>query len=354
MIKAMLNYIFNLNLLFQDAAARALQFWVKLGLPAHLFEIVEKFVVAGILLTFIAINVMFMIWLERRLCARFQSRIGPNRVGFQGCLQPIADVIKLLAKENIVPADADKIVHLLAPIVVFTSAFMAYLCMPFGPGLIALDLNLGILYIFAVTALGVIGIFMAGWGSNNKYSLLGGMRSAAQIVSYEIPLILSILGIVMITKTLNIPGIVESQKGFFDWFIFRQPLAFVIYIVSATAELNRAPFDIPEAESELTAGYHTEYSGMRFAIFFLAEFASMFTVSGIAVSLFMGGWHGLGFLPPPVWFLLKCYLIVFLLIWFRWTFPRLRVDQLMDLGWKVLTPLAFLNILVTGIWVFLK
>ena len=316
--------------------------------------LVENFVVAGIFLAFISINVMFMIWLERRLCARFQSRIGPNRVGFQGCLQPVADMIKLLAKENIVPKDADKIVHLLAPIIVFTSAFMAYLCLPFGPGLIALDLNLGIFYIFSVTILGVIGILMAGWGSNNKYSLLGGMRSVAQIVSYEIPLVLSILGVVMLSNTLRIPGIVEAQKGFFSWFIFRQPLAFIIYIIAATAELNRVPFDIPEAESELTAGYHTEYSGMRFAIFFLAEFTNMFMVSGIAASLFLGGWQGFGFLPPFAWFFLKCYAIVFLLIWFRWTFPRLRADQLMNLGWKVLTPLAFLNIFITGILIFFR
>jgi len=316
--------------------------------------IIIDFVIGGVFLGFIAVNVMFMIWLERRLCARFQSRIGPNRVGFQGCLQPVADMIKLLSKENIVPTDADKIVHLLAPILVFTSAFMAYLCLPFGPRLIALDLNLGILYIFSVTVLGVTAILMAGWGSNNKYSLLGGMRSVAQIVSYEIPLILSIIGVLMLASTLRIPGIVEAQHGFFGWFIFKQPIAFIIYIIAATAELNRVPFDIPEAESELTAGYHTEYSGMRFAIFFLAEFTNMFLVSGIAASLFLGGWQGFGFLPPIVWFFVKCYAIVFLLIWFRWTFPRLRADQLMNLGWKVLTPLAFLNILITGIWIFLK
>ncbi len=316
--------------------------------------LIIKLAVGAIILTFIAVSVMFMIWLERRLCARFQSRIGPNRVGFQGCLQPIADVIKLLAKENIVPVCADKIVHLLAPVVVFLAAFMAYLCLPFGPGLIALDLNLGILFIFSITVLGVIGILMAGWGSNNKYSLLGGMRSVAQIVSYEIPLVLSVLGVIMLTNTLRITGIVDAQKGFFDWFIFRQPLAFIIYIISATAELNRVPFDIPEAESELTAGYHTEYSGMRFAIFFLAEFTNMFMVSGIATSLFLGGWHGFGFLPAPLWFLIKCYGIVFLLIWFRWTFPRLRADQLMNFGWKFLMPLALINILITGVWIFLR
>jgi NADH-quinone oxidoreductase subunit H len=353
-MKALLDYIFNLDLLFRDAMAQVLPLWIKLGGLDSSFVILETIVATAILLAFVAVNVMFMIWLERRLCGRFQSRIGPNRVGFQGALQPVADVLKLLAKENIVPKDADQIVHLFAPILVFTVAFMAYVCMPFGPGLIGMDLNLGILYIFSITALGVIAILMAGWGSNNKYSLLGGMRSVAQIVSYEIPLVLSILGVVMLTQTLRIPGIVEAQQGFFDWFIFRQPLAFVIYIIAATAELNRVPFDIPEAESELTAGYHTEFSGMRFAIFFLAEFTNMFMVSAIATSLFLGGWQGFGFLPPPVWFFLKCYVIVFLLIWFRWTFPRLRVDQLMNLGWKVLTPLAFLNILLTGLGMFIK
>lgn len=324
------------------------------GLPKFIFDIAAQFAVAGVLLTFVAVSVMFMIWLERRLSARFQARIGPNRVGFQGFLQPIADVIKLLGKEDIVPSCADRLVHLCAPIIVFTAAFMAYLCLPFGPGLIAMNLNIGILYIFSVTSLGVIGILMAGWGSNNKYSLLGGMRSVAQIVSYEIPLVLSIIGVVMITNTLSLTGIVYAQKGFFNWFIFSQPLAFIIYIISATAELNRVPFDIPEAESELTAGYHTEYSGIKFGIFFLAEFANMFMVSGIATCLFLGGWNGFGFLPAPIWFLLKCYMVIFLLIWFRWTFPRFRIDQLMNLGWKVLTPLAFINILLTGIWIFLK
>ncbi|MBF0217762.1 MAG: NADH-quinone oxidoreductase subunit NuoH [Candidatus Omnitrophica bacterium] len=319
-----------------------------------LFELIKQLIIAAVLLGFIAVNAMFLIWLERRLCARFQVRIGPNRVGFQGCLQPIADMIKLLQKENIVPKDSDQLIHLLAPIVVFTAAFMAYLSLPFGPKLIALDMDMGILYIFAVTTLSVIGILMAGWGSNNKYSLLGGMRSVAQIISYEIPLVLSIFGVIMLSNTLRLPGIVESQKGFFGWYIFQQPLAFVIYIIAATAELNRAPFDIPEAESELTAGYHTEYSGMRFGIFFLAEFTSMFMVSALAVCLFLGGWQGFGILPAPLWFIGKCYAVIFLLIWFRWTFPRLRVDQLMAFGWKILTPLAFLNILVTGLLISVK
>lgn len=254
MITVCVSYMFNLVSLFDLISNLLLNVWMNIGLPVILFELIKKFVVAGVMFGLLSVTVMFLIWLERRICARFQSRVGPNRVGFQGFLQPVADAIKLLAKENIVPQDADRLVHFLAPPIVFTAAFTAYLCMPFGPGLIALDINLGILYIFSITTLGVMGILLAGWGSNNKYSLLGGMRSVAQIVSYEIPLILSVLGVVMLTNTLKITEIVDAQKSFFDWFIFRQPLAFIIYLIAGTAELNRTPFDIPEAESELTGG----------------------------------------------------------------------------------------------------
>lgn len=344
-----MEYIYNLRLLIDSLFNIALGIWIRLGLDPVFFGFIKRFVIGGIFLSCIAVTVMFLVWLERRLSGRFQSRIGPNRVGWQGALQPLADVVKLIAKENIVPKNADHIVHLLAPVVVFAPAFMAFVCLPFAPGLIIQDLNIGIFYILSITSVGVLGILMAGWGSNNKYSLLGGMRAAAQIVSYEIPLVLSIIGVIMMTGTLRLPGIVDAQKNIFDWFVFRQPLAFIIYIIAATAELNRVPFDIPEAESELTGGFHTEYTGIKFGIFFLAEFTNMFMVAGIAACLFLGGWQGFGFLPPYVWFLLKVYMVVFLLIWFRWTFPRLRVDQLMNLGWKILTPLAFANILFTGL-----
>jgi len=298
------------------------------------------------LLAFVSVSVMFLIWLERKVSAHIQSRLGPMIVGWHGCLQSIADAIKLLLKENIVCKEADKLTFWLAPLVVFVASFLPLVAVPFSKKLIVQDLNLGLLYILAVSSLGVIGIFMAGWGSGNKYSLLGGMRTAAQIISYEIPLVLSILPVVMMTGTLSMNGIAQAQGKV--WFVFYQPLAFLIYFIAAIAEVNRAPFDIAEAESELVAGFHTEYSGMKFAMFFLAEYANMVVVCAIAATLFLGGWQG-PFLPGVVWFLLKVYFLIFVMMWARWTFPRLRVDQLMDFAWKFLMPLAFLNILVTAL-----
>ena len=306
---------------------------------------------AAILLGFLSLSVMFLIWWERKVSAHIQSRLGPMIVGWHGCFQTIADTIKLLLKENIVCKEADKITFWLAPLVVFVASFLPFVAIPFGKNLIARDLNLGLLYIFAVSSLGIIGIFMAGWGSGNKYSLLGGMRTAAQIISYEIPLVLSILSIVMITGTLSMVKIIEAQRGM--WFIVYQPVAFLTYFISAVAEVNRAPFDIAEAESELVAGFHTEYSGMKFAMFFLAEYTNMFVVSAIAATLFLGGWQG-PLLPGVVWFLLKVYFLIFVMMWVRWTFPRLRVDQLMHFAWKFLLPVAFLNILVTALVMVLK
>lgn len=306
---------------------------------------------AAVLLGFISISVMFLIWWERKISAHIQSRLGPMIVGWHGCLQTIADTIKLLLKENIVCREADKLTFWLAPLVVFVASFLPFVAIPFGKNLIVQDLNLGLLYILAVSSLGVIGIFMAGWGSGNKYSLLGGMRTAAQIISYEIPLVLSILPIVMMTASLSMNKIIEAQKGV--WFIVYQPIAFLIYFISAIAEVNRAPFDIAEAESELVAGFHTEYSGMKFSMFFLAEYTNMFVVAVIATTLFLGGWQG-PFLPGIAWFLIKVYFLIFLMMWIRWTFPRLRVDQLMDFAWKFLMPLAFLNILVTALVMVIK
>lgn len=325
---------------------------LNVGTPFKIwFSILEKgvpqviwmCVVAASLLAFISVSVMFLIWLERKVSGHIQTRFGPMRVGWHGWLQPIADTIKLLLKENIVPEDADRIVYFLAPVVVFVSAFLAYVCIPFGEKLIARDLNMGILYILAVTSLGVISIFMAGWSSSNKYSLLGAMRAAAQIVSYEVPLVLAVLGVILACGSLSMTKIVAAQKG--AWFIFTQPLSFLIYITAALAETNRAPFDIPEAESELVAGFHTEYSGMKFAMFFLAEYANMFTVSAIAATLFFGGWLApFNIFSGPAWFLIKVYAILFFMMWARWTWPRLRVDQLMKFAWQVMLPLAFLNI----------
>jgi len=271
--------------------------------------------------------------------------------GWHGWAQSIADGIKLLIKEDIVPEGADRLVFALAPMVVFAAALAAYVVIPFGPGLIVSDLNIGVLFYISISSLTVVGIIMAGWSSNNKYSVLGAFRSAAQAVSYEVPLVVSILGVIMTVGSLSMTQIVEAQQRV--WFVIPQLLGFLIYLIAAIAECNRLPFDIPEAESELVAGFHVEYSGMRFAIFFLAEYANMFTVSAIATALFLGGWHG-PLLPGWLWFLLKTYFIIFVMMWLRWTLARLRVDQLMNLGWKVLLPLAFLNMGITGLILVLR
>lgn len=302
-------------------------------------------------LGFIAISAMFLIWWERKVSAHIQTRLGPMRVGWHGILQSIADAVKLLLKEDIRPANADKLVWWLAPFFVVVPSVMAFATIPFGKTLIPKDLNIGILYILAISSVCVLGIFMAGWGSNNKYSLLGGMRSAAQIISYEIPLILSMITVVMYANTLSMQKIVEAQSH--SWNILHPNLALagLIYIISATAEINRAPFDIPEAESELVAGFHTEYSGMKFAMFFIGEYTNLFIISAIATTLFFGGWKG-PLLPPIMWFFIKTYGIIYVLMWIRWTFPRLRVDQLMGFAWKFLTPLSFLNLAIMG-WLLL-
>ena len=309
-------------------------------------------VVLVVILGFISASAMFLIWWERKVSAHIQVRFGPMRVGWHGVLQPIADAVKLLLKEDIAPSGVDKWIWWLAPFFATVPAIMAFVCIPFGKNLIAKDLNVGILYILAITSLGILGIFMAGWGSNSKYSLLGGMRSAAQIISYEIPLILSIITVVLFSGSLSMQKIVQAQTG--HWFVLKPSLAvaFLVYIISATAEVNRAPFDIPEAESELVAGFHTEYSGMKFAMFFVAEYTNLFIISAIAATLFLGGWQG-ALLPPFIWFLIKTYGIIFVLMWVRWTFPRVRVDQLMGFAWKVLTPVAFLNLVVAG-WILLR
>jgi NADH-quinone oxidoreductase subunit H len=296
---------------------------------------------------FMAVMVMIMVWAERKVLGHLQSRIGPLHTGkYFGWAQSIADVLKLLMKEDIVPRDIDRPVYKLAPVVVFAAAFMAYVTIPFGKLLVAQNVHMGIVYVLAVSSIGTIGIFMAGWGSNNKWSLLGGMRAAAQIVSYEVPMLLSILGVLMIAESVSLKDIVAAQSG--AWFVLYQPLGFLVFFTAGMAEINRLPFDIPEAESELVAGFHTEYSGMRFALFFLAEYASMFIMAALTTVLFLGGWHG-PLLPDFVWFLLKVSALMILMVWIRGTWPRTRVDQLMNFCWKVLLPLAFLNLLVTGL-----
>ncbi len=300
-------------------------------------------------------------WLERKLVGHFQHRIGPNLAGPFGLLQPIADAIKLIFKEDIVPDNAERVTYALAPILMFIPAMLNFAVVPFGDtvtlfghkiDMVVSDLNIGILFVFAVTSLGVYGIVLAGWSSGSKYSLLGGIRSSAQMISYEVAYGLSIMGVLVIAQTFSLNELVAQQASVWHWFIFRQPVGFVIYVICAIAETNRSPFDLPEAESELVAGYHTEYSSMRFAMFYIGEYANMISVSCVATTLFLGGWQG-PFLPPVVWFVIKVIFFMSVYIWIRATLPRLRYDQLMYLGWKVLFPLALLNVMVTSLIVLL-
>ena len=272
-------------------------------------------------------------------------RRGPNRVGPFGLRQTLADTIKLLIKEDIIPDTADKSVFRAAPFVVLAATIMLFVVLPFGKGMTAADLNVGLLYFLAVSSLSVIGILAGGWASNNKYSLMGGMRSAAQIVSYEVPAVLSLLSVALLAGSLKMGDIVHAQPVF--GYAVLQPVGFILFLIASNAEINRGPFDLPESDSELVSGFLTEYSAMRFAFFFLAEYTNLFLAGAFGATLFLGGWRG-PFLPPFVWFLIKSYILVFVLIWIRWSFPRLRVDHLMKFSWKVLLPIALLNLLVTA------
>ena len=294
----------------------------------------------------VSVNALFLIWMERKVAAHIQLRPGPMEVGWHGAIQTIADALKLLGKELITPAEVDRPVYLLAPIVVFLPVLLSFLVIPFSHSLIIRDINVGILLILAFATLTVLAILMAGWSSNNKYSVFGAIRSVAQNVAYEIPLLITVMSPILMVGSYRLTDIVAAQEKY--WFVLTQPLAFILYVICATAETNRAPFDLPEAESELVAGFHTEYSGMRFALFFLAEYTNMFIVAAIASIFFLGGWRG-PFLPGWVWFLLKVYAVIFLIMWFRWTFPRVRFDQLITFAWKILIPLAFANLLLTAL-----
>ena len=313
------------------------------------------------------------VYLERKISAHMQDRLGPMEVSTElpllrhighGWAQTIADAFKLLLKEDIVPQDADKILHLMAPVIFFAATLAAFAVVPFSSQLVASDMNVGILYLIAISSLAVIAAILAGWASNNKWSLLGGMRAAAQIVSFEIPAYLAVLVVIMAVGSLNLGEIVRFQEGgIFNWLIFKyfpfNILAFVIFFIASLAEVNRAPFDMPEAESELVAGFHTEYSGMKWAMFFLAEYANMFLVGAVASTLFLGGWASpfgdfLNSGPFPVfWLFLKTFSLIFVQIWLRWTLPRVRVDQLMYTSWKVLTPFAFVAMLGVGLYIVL-
>jgi len=333
-----------------------------------LIELLKDEVLVYVLLAFVPLLwilpfALFAVWWERKVAAHMQDRLGPMRTGgWHGWAQTIADILKLIQKEDIVPSAADRTLFTLAPFVVFIGTYAAYAAIPFSAAYVGAEINIGLFYVVAVSSLVVIGLLMAGWASNNKWSLLGAMRSAAQIVSYEIPVALTLLAVVMVVGSFDLQEINRAQSGsILNWFVFQKfPLlmiAGVIYFVASLAEVNRTPFDIPEAESELVAGYHTEYAGMKFALFFLAEYANMFAVSMIAATMFLGGWNspfGDAFSGPlwgAFWLLGKGLLFVFVQMWLRWTLPRLRVDQLMYVGWKVLIPFSFLVVLGVGLWV---
>lgn len=340
--------------------------FVYASLPSswpHAMRLLLALALPGVaLITFMALGPILYVYAERKIAGFMQDRLGPMRVGPYGLLQTIADAIKLLFKEAIFPRGVDRLLFLMAPCLVVIGAFLAFLVLPFGPRLVGADLDIGVFYIAAVTSLQTVGLIMAGWASNNKYALLGAMRSAAQIVSYEIPAVLSLLSVVMIVGSLSLQQIVGAQAGgLHHWFLFRyfpiMPIVFLVFFVASLAECNRTPFDIPEAESELVAGFHTEYSGFFFAMFFMAEYAEMFVVSAVASVLFLGGWHSplptawTGVIPwnlGPIWLIGKAWGLVFVQMWLRWTLPRLRVDQLMHVAWKVLLPTALAAAVIVG------
>jgi NADH-quinone oxidoreductase subunit H len=336
-------------------------------------EIIAQLGLIFVVFNMLVLSAAFMVWMERKVCAYIQDREGPNRVGFEGVLQPFADVLKLLFKEQLKPKAADTVLFAIAPVVSTMAAFAAFSVIPFGTettlfGLLdrpipleITDVNVAVLVIFAITSMGIYGIVLAGWSSNSKYSLLGGLRSSAQMISYELSYGLSMVAVIMMAGSLSLREIVMNQSGYWfqvipRWYIFLQPIGFLIYLTAGVAETNRAPFDFPEAEQELVAGYHTEYSSMSFAMFFLAEYVNMVTVSAVATSLYLGGWLG-PILPSWLgwmWFLLKVFLILFFYVWMRWTLPRYRYDQLMEFGWKWLLPAAVLNLFSTAavvLWV---
>ncbi len=325
----------------------------------------------GLILTvFLAllISAAVLVYMERKVAAFIQQRYGPYLVGPRGALQPIADIVKLIFKEELRPKSADTLLFYAAPVLAGTAAFAAFAVVPFGAettlfGLLeepirlsVADVNVGLLVIFAITSMGVYGIVLAGWSSNSKYSLLGGLRSSAQMISYELSYGLSFAAVIMLAGSLSLREIVDGQQGYWlgfipRWYLFLQPVGFLVYMIAGIAETNRAPFDFPVAEQELVAGYHTEYSSMSFALFFLAEYINMVTVSAVATDLFLGGWHGPFPLPAGfewIWFLVKVFALLFFYIWMRWTLPRYRYDQLMEFGWKRLLPIAVLNLLVTA------
>lgn len=332
------------------------------------WALVVEFLLIGIaLLAAYAVLALILIWLERKVCAFFQCRIGPNRVGKWGLLQSVADMVKILLKEIISINHSDKFLFRLASFLVILGSILTFGALPFAKGLQAVDFNIGVFYILAVSSLGVVGILLAGWASNSKYTMIGAMRSGAQLISYEISAGMSLMAIVILSGSMQLSEIIGQQADL--WFIVKGGppaiIAFVIYMIAGHAETNRGPFDLPEAESELTAGYHTEYSGIQFGFFYLAEYMNMFIIAGIAATMFLGGWqplhipgwegfnHIMDYIPSFVWFFGKTFACVFLSLWVRWSFPRLRIDQLLNLEWKILMPICIVNLVLMSIWVLL-
>lgn len=350
----------SMNIYDMSSITSAIDTSLKASLSPFWAITTELVLVGLVVLTFYALLGLFLVYAERKVCAVMQNRLGPDRVGPKGIFQTIADLIKLITKELINIKNADNFLFNVAPFIVVIATFMAIAAIPFAKGLQAVDFNIGVFYVVAVSSLGVIGILIAGWSSNSKYSLIGAMRSGAQVISYELSVGMSLLSVVIFSGTMQLSTIVESQAN--GWWLFKGHIpaliSFVIFLIASTAETNRGPFDLAEAESELTAGFHTEYSGIKFAFFFLAEYINMFIVAAMATTVFLGGWmpfHIFGFtafnnimdyIPPIVWFFGKAGLMVFVIMWFKWTFPRLRIDQLLTLEWKYLLPLNLLNTLL--------
>jgi NADH-quinone oxidoreductase subunit H len=343
-----------------ESLTQSVHTWLNANLSAT-FALLIEFVIVGVLVIgLFAVLGLVLVFMERKVSAVMQIRLGPNRVGPMGIFQTLADTLKLVMKEGLTPNGADKFLFNLAPFVVMITAMLILAPIAFAKGFQMWDINIGVLYVSAISSISVIGILMAGWASNNKYSLLGAMRSGAQIVSYELSAGLAVLSIVILSGSLSISDIIASQQN--GWWIFKGHIpaiiAFVIFIIAVTAETNRAPFDLAEAESELTAGFHTEYSGMKFALFFLAEYVNIFIVCAIGATLFFGGWmpfhigswtafnNIMDYIPSSIWFFGKTFFLIFLIMWFRWTFPRLRIDQLLNLEWKYLLPISMFNLLL--------
>jgi NADH-quinone oxidoreductase subunit H len=334
-----------------NGVARLVQALHDAGAPSWLVYVLTALLGCLGILLFVGLTAIVNIWVERRLIGRIQVRRGPNRVGPFGLLQPVADAIKLIQKEVLTPKAADGVVFALAPIAIFIPAILAFAVLPWGRHMVLADLNVGVLYLLALGSTSAIMIFMAGYASNNKYALLGAMRVIAMLISYEIPSVLALLGVVVFAGTMQLSGIVHFQDFYRSWLIFFQPLAFLIFLLASTAELNRSPADIAEAESEIIAGYHIEYSGMKFGLFYAVELVNSMVVSGIIAALFLGGWWTFGLekiVPGYLLFIAKLYSVYFILIWFRGTLPRFRIDQLMAFAWKALLPLALVNILLSA------